>query len=1264
MRHTTSVLITCFFISTVNMSIAQTVGDYRTKQNGSWHVAASWQTYNGSSWVDAATFPSYASGTITVLSGHSITSSVTDTADQVIINSGGTLNIAGGTFTVANGTGTDVNCNGTLGLSGGTLNGAGAIDFNSGSTFNWTGGTNGGSGILTIGAGANLNMNGGTLVFTDTKTLNNYGTWNWTNGFFNYNGGSPVTNNYSTLNINTDADVNTSNASTGSFNNMATGVINKIGSPGDETSFTGTIAFNNAGVINVNASRMRFYINAVNTGTVTIAFGAQASFTAGTVAFNSGTALAGDGGLTFDGAAATINAGSMAVGALNISSGTLTANSSITMNNGTALNLSGGTLNGTGNIVLNSGSAFNWTGGTNGGSGTTTLNAGTAFGIDGSVTFADTRTVNNYGALDWTSGNLTYNGGSPVLNNYGIFNISTDADVSTSNPSTGSLNNKSTGIVNKIGSPNDATTFFGTLSFANEGTVNINSSTLRFYTGTVNSGTVNIAFAASLNFTGGTATFNPGAALAGDGNLNFDGATATINAGSMAVDEVNIASGTVTVSSSVAFGNGKTLNLSGGTLDGSGNVTFNSGSAFNWTGGTNGGSGIMTVNTGAALNMDGATHNLSDTKTLNNYGTWNWINGLFNFNGGAPVVNNYGTFNIGTDDDVVTSSGSTGAFNNKPSGIVNKTGSLGSETSFNGTLSFSNAGAVNIHSGRLALNVSGTHSGAYSVSFGAELGGTAAMPFTGAAFTNNGSVTLPGLSFTGSAAQSLAGTGNINTLTVVNANGVTLGGTQTINSSFSLTSGKITLGDNDLIMGTSATFSGGNATNYLVTDGRGGLQRRVQNNNTNVLFPVGSGSSYMPAAVQLTAAGTTDNFKVRVKPNIYGSYDSIGSNPVSTPVTANSVNGTWFIAEGTAGGSTATVTVQWNAADEATGFNRAQSRFGQYASGAWSLDAAKAPSGANPYTLSRSGLTAVSFFVVTNQFATTTNNYAAVCSGSTVSVPYNAVGTFNAGNVFTAQLSDSTGNFAAPVNMGSINSTVSGNITASIPGSTFAGTGYKIRIASSSPSLISPPNPGSLPIRSCTASPILTKPCTAPTGLNATNVTANSVQLNWNAVYSANGGYEVQFKKTATTVWNVVNVTTPDLYIDTLQANSSYDVKVRAKCGTAFSDFSNAVAFATPTLLVAGLGGRLPVAKLSIHPNPNRGLFAIQMRFSEPKTGMVNLAIRSINGQVVHVETIPVAGYVLKKNISLHSVYQSGIYAVTLMAGNDVYYGKINYQKE
>ena len=74
-----------------------------------------------------------------------------------------------------------------------------------------------------------------------------------------------------------------------------------------------------------------------------------------------------------------------------------------------------------------------------------------------------------------------------------------------------------------------------------------------------------------------------------------------------------------------------------------------------------------------------------------------------------------------------------------------------------------------------------------------------------------------------------------------------------------------------------------------------------------------------------------------------------------------------------------------------------------------------------------------------------------VCQGSTISVNYFITGTFNAGNVFTAQLSDNIGSFTSPVAIGTLSGTIAGIITATVPSATAQGSAYRIRVVSSAP---------------------------------------------------------------------------------------------------------------------------------------------------------------------------------------------------------------------
>lgn len=88
----------------------------------------------------------------------------------------------------------------------------------------------------------------------------------------------------------------------------------------------------------------------------------------------------------------------------------------------------------------------------------------------------------------------------------------------------------------------------------------------------------------------------------------------------------------------------------------------------------------------------------------------------------------------------------------------------------------------------------------------------------------------------------------------------------------------------------------------------------------------------------------------------------------------------------------------------------------------------------------------------TNTITTGTIAGSPFCACSTLNVPFTSTGTFTAGNVYTAQLSNAAGSFAAPTTIGTLASTANtGTIPCTIPCATVTGTGYRIRVISSAP---------------------------------------------------------------------------------------------------------------------------------------------------------------------------------------------------------------------
>ncbi|HMC87153.1 MAG TPA: T9SS type A sorting domain-containing protein, partial [Chitinophagaceae bacterium] len=215
--------------------------------------------------------------------------------------------------------------------------------------------------------------------------------------------------------------------------------------------------------------------------------------------------------------------------------------------------------------------------------------------------------------------------------------------------------------------------------------------------------------------------------------------------------------------------------------------------------------------------------------------------------------------------------------------------------------------------------------------------------------------------FSGSTAQTIGGSNatSFNNLTINNTTAlVTLTNNVTINAILSFASGKISIDNYNLTIGTSGSITGASTNNYAIAVGSGTFIQQVTNGGSKT-FPVGTITAYIPAIVTLTAGSTTDNFSVSVLPLVY-THGVTGS-----VVSAGSVNATWLITEGTAGGSNGTVALQWPASLELSGFNRSLSRLAHYTGGSWDYGASDiAASGSNPYTVVRTGFNSFSPFAV------------------------------------------------------------------------------------------------------------------------------------------------------------------------------------------------------------------------------------------------------------------------------------------------------------
>ncbi|OUJ75953.1 T9SS type A sorting domain-containing protein [Hymenobacter crusticola] len=213
-----------------------------------------------------------------------------------------------------------------------------------------------------------------------------------------------------------------------------------------------------------------------------------------------------------------------------------------------------------------------------------------------------------------------------------------------------------------------------------------------------------------------------------------------------------------------------------------------------------------------------------------------------------------------------------------------------------------------------------------------------------------------------------AGTRNLLGSTLVNGNLI-------FNPTAALT---MVLGESNLTIQRGGQIQGASNAAFVVTNGKGQLRQSVTNNGMDVPFPVGSSAtSYTPAFLQQpssTTARNEDVFSVRVADGMYARYDATESG-TGTAVTNQNVKKTWFVSEEVMGNSNITMGLQWNNADEVTGFTRNSAYVSHYLATRSSayfdkpseLGGIAAGTVANSYRVNRNSITSFSPFSVSSR---------------------------------------------------------------------------------------------------------------------------------------------------------------------------------------------------------------------------------------------------------------------------------------------------------
>ncbi|MBK9271593.1 MAG: fibronectin type III domain-containing protein [Saprospiraceae bacterium] len=86
--------------------------------------------------------------------------------------------------------------------------------------------------------------------------------------------------------------------------------------------------------------------------------------------------------------------------------------------------------------------------------------------------------------------------------------------------------------------------------------------------------------------------------------------------------------------------------------------------------------------------------------------------------------------------------------------------------------------------------------------------------------------------------------------------------------------------------------------------------------------------------------------------------------------------------------------------------------------------------------------------------------------------------------------------------------------------------------------------------------------CSAPTGLNISNITSTSANAGWNSVSGATS-YKFEYKKSTDPNWTQVTVTTTGYNMTGLTSSTTYNTRVKAVCSGTESAYSTQVNFTT-----------------------------------------------------------------------------------------------------
>ncbi len=619
--------------------------------------------------------------------------------------------------------------------------------------------------------------------------------------------------------------------------------------------------------------------------------------------------------------------------------------------------------------------------------------------------------------------------------------------------------------------------------------------------------------------------------------------------------------------------------------------------------------------------------------------------------GGSGVI--YVENSSGLGKGLLTEAAAAVAFKNRTSDIDWNLGGISSS----GTVEYAVAGAQVI-TDRTYNNLSTSNSGAKTMANAISVNGTLTIGAgtslanggfnctASGAIVNNATHTGSGkIILGGSTNQSLSGTGSDwGNLQLNNSAGATCSNNVNTSGTINFDAGLLTTSSGaKLTFTTAGNYTGGSSSSFV-----NGPVSKTVNSTTEFVFPTGKNATYRQVAIQ-PAAATGSTFTAE-----YFDAPYVNTTTMDAPLISVSTIEYWQV-DRSGGAVDAAIRLYWGASSgfaDTLGLRIARWGGTKWAEVVKAASTGDATSGNiqsintssfnKPFTFGRVAVPS------DNTISTDALAGSTFCPEVPLNVPFTSVGTFNGGNVYSAELSDETGDFTSPTSIGTLASAAnSGNISATLPESAIAGTAYRVRVVSSDPVVTGTDNGSNFEVQACPK----------PTGVGSGSVTASSANISWNTMSCA-AKYKVQYRIVGNPTWTKVNATTTSKTINSLLASTQYEYKVQTFCTTSGSTKSKFTGVKTFTTLAAkeGLTSTTVNGTFRMYPNPATKQVTIEV--ASTLTTSATLRVSNVVGQSSIALQLQLSEGINFVELPINEL-PAGVYLVEVKVGGNVFTQKL-----